>query len=81
MISMRNHDRKVKDINTNDKLLQKVKESEEYRQNQMQIDCIKKVMIENGDIPEILVDWLINSVRDNTKLEYSAIYKEISKKT
>ena len=50
-------------------LLNKVKESEEYKQNQMQIDCIKKVLIEHGDIPEKLIDWLIDSVRANAELE------------
>lgn len=53
-------------------LLNKVKESEEYKQNQMQIDCIKKVLIEHGDIPEKLIDWLIHSVRANAELELIA---------
>lgn len=53
-------------------LLNKVKESEEYKQNQMQIDCIKKVLIEHGDIPEKLIDWLIDSVRANAELELIA---------
>ena len=42
---------------------------EEHMQNQMQIDCIKKTLIERADVPEQLINWLIDSVRENTILE------------
>ncbi|MGN1328006.1 MAG: hypothetical protein ACI4VQ_08090 [Clostridia bacterium] len=67
---------KVKnDNNINSNLLNKVKGSEEYVQNQMQIDCIRNVLIEHGDVPEKLIDWLIDSVKANTELEFKAIHK------
>ena len=43
--------------------------NEEYLQNQKQIDCISKVLVEHADVPKKLVDWLIESVRNNTKIE------------
>lgn len=43
--------------------------SEKYKQNQMQIDCIKKTLIEHADVPEKLINWLIDSVKENTILE------------
>jgi len=49
----------IKDINSN----------EEYKQNQMQINCIKKTLIEHADVPEKLINWLIDSVKENTILE------------
>lgn len=48
--------------------LNKIKNSEEYLQNKMQINCIKKVLIEHGDVPATLLDWLIESVERNTIL-------------
>lgn len=50
------------------KKIEKIKNSEEYKQNQMQIDCIKKVLVEHGDVPEKLIDWLIDSVQRNAEL-------------
>lgn len=50
------------------KKLNKIKNSEQYRQNEMQINCIKKVLIEHSDVPPKLLDWLIESVEQNTML-------------
>lgn len=50
------------------KKLSKVKNSKEYIQNQMQIDSIKKILIEHADVPEKLLDWLIQSVEQNATL-------------
>lgn len=61
--------------NENIKSLNKVRKSPEYQQNQMQIDCIKKVLIEHADVPEVLLNWLIDSVKDNTSLEIKTLYK------
>ncbi len=48
-----------------------------YKQNQMQIDCISRVLIEHADVPKELIDWLIKSVKENTTLECKIIkYKE-----
>ena len=50
------------------KKLNKIKNSEEYKQNEMQINCIKNVLIEHSDVPAKLLDWLIESVEKNTML-------------
>lgn len=39
-----------------------------YIQNKMQINCIKKVLVERVEVPEILIDWLIKSVEENALL-------------
>jgi len=57
-------------------LIKKLKKSEDYKQNQMQIDAIKKVLIEHAAVPETLINWLIDSVKENTILEF----KELNKK-
>lgn len=57
----------------NEKVLNKIHNSEKYRQNQLQIDCIKKVLTERADVPVQLLDWLIASVIENTELESKAI--------
>lgn len=56
------------DNKTYEKSLKKIKNSEEYKQNEMQINCIKNVLINHSDVPEKLLDWLIESVEQNTKL-------------
>lgn len=48
----------------------------EYQQNLMQIETIKKVLINNADVPEKLVVWLIESIKNNTVLEYTATNKK-----
>ena len=50
------------------KKLNEIKNSEEYRKNEMQINCIKNVLIEHSDVPAMLLDWLIESVEQNTML-------------
>jgi len=42
---------------------------EEYLQNQKQIECISNVLVEHADVPKKLIDWLIEAVRNNTKIE------------
>lgn len=66
------------------KSIEKVHSSPEYIQNKMQIDVIKQTLIEQNYVSEKLVDWLIESVEENTALEYEfankKIYKKLSKK-
>lgn len=50
--------------------MSKANETEEYMQNQAQIDCIKKVLIEHVDVPPKLLDWLIQSVERNALISY-----------
>ena len=54
-----------------EKTRENFKENPEYIQNQMEIDSIKKVLINSADVPEKLVDWLIEAVKSNTILEYN----------
>lgn len=42
--------------------------SQEYIKNQAQINCITKVLIENADVPPLLIDWLIDCVQKNTTI-------------
>lgn len=50
--------------------IENIKKKPEYIQNQMQIDTIRKVLIKNVNVPEQLIDWLIESVEENTAMEY-----------
>ena len=43
--------------------------NEVYVQNKKQIECISKVLVEHADVPQKLIDWLIQSVRENTIIE------------
>lgn len=52
--------------------LEKVRKTPEYIQNQKQIDCITKVLVEHADVPQKLIDWLIEAVQENVALEYEA---------
>lgn len=58
----------IDEFNSNN--LKKLRQTQEYKQNQMQIDCITKILIEHADVPPKLIDWLIESVKQNTTLEY-----------
>ena len=68
---------KLKKIHS--KSLKEIQNTPEYKLNLMQIDCIKKVLVNNADVPEKLVSWLIEAVRSNTALEYTVINKKIFK--
>lgn len=59
--------------------IQKAQQTTEYKQNEMEINCIKNVLINNADVPEKLVSWLIDAVEENKALEYEAINKDIMK--
>ena len=62
-------------INTNEnKAINNVLKCDEYLQNSMQIDTIKKVLVEHSDVPEELLDWLIDAVEKNTTLITKAKY-------
>ena len=62
--------------NSNEKYLRDVLNSEEYIQNKMQIDTIKDVLINHSDVPEKLVNWLIDAVEKNNTLILEAKYKQ-----
>ncbi len=46
----------------------KINNYQEYTQNQKQINCITKVLVENANIPPLLIDWLIDCVQKNTTI-------------
>lgn len=50
--------------------LSNIQNLKEFKQNEMQINCIKKVLIEHADVPPKLIDWLIESVQKNVVLQY-----------
>lgn len=52
------------------KSLEKAHKSEEYKQNEMQILSIKKALVEHADVPEALLNMLIEATEKNTQLEY-----------
>jgi len=54
--------------NDNNDKIREIINSDEYIHNKMQIDCIKDVLVNHSDVPEKLVDWLINAVEKNTEL-------------
>lgn len=58
---------------TNSKALKKLMNNREYQQNKMQINCITKVLVEHADVPQKLIDWLIQSVQDNVVIEYKLL--------
>ena len=60
-------------INLSKKSINKLKKNPEYVQNQKQIECITKVLIEHADVPPKLINWLIESVKENATLEYKLI--------
>lgn len=59
---------KIKDNKAYQNRLNKIKNSDQYKQNEMQINCIRNVLIEHSDVPAKLLDWLIESVEQNTIL-------------
>lgn len=63
-----------KEIN-NSKYINEVLNSEEYKNNELQINTIKDVLINHSDIPEQLISWLITAVENNTRLICEAEYK------
>lgn len=50
--------------------LPEIQQNKEYQLNEFRIHCIKKALIEHADVPEQLIDWLIESVEENVALEY-----------
>lgn len=62
-------------INENEIYLKKVLNSEEYLNNKMQIDTIKQTLVQHSDVPEKLIDWLIDAVEKNATLVAEAKFK------
>ena len=61
------------------KSIKKIQTTDEYKQNNSQIYELRKIIIENCLVPEALVDWLIESVAENTALEYESVNIKINK--
>lgn len=60
-----------KDINENYfKSIQKTRQSHEYQENEKQIECITKLLVEHADVPLELIEMLVESVQENVALEY-----------
>ena len=52
---------------TSSKFLDKLKK---YKDNEKQISCIKKVLIEHSDVPIKLLEWLITASSENAIISY-----------
>lgn len=57
-------------IHNSESIFKNLEENSEYVENQKQIDCITKVLIEHSDVPPKLIDWLIEAVEENAALKY-----------
>lgn len=68
---MKNNENVLTNINNLSSNIKNIlNKNKQYKHNEEQIKCIKKVLIEHGDVPEKLLDWLISSVKENTIIEY-----------
>lgn len=68
------HKQKKKSFDYNNvKAIKKIRESDKYQKNQIQIEMISKALVEHADVPQELIDELINSVQENVSMEYKAI--------
>lgn len=68
---MKNNENTLTNINNlSNNTKKSLNQNLQYKHNEEQIKCIKKVLIEHGDVPEKLLDWLISSVKENTIIEY-----------
>ena len=68
---MKNHENVLTNINNLSSNMKNIlNKNVQYQHNEEQIKCIKKVLIEHGDVPEKLLDWLISSVKENTIIIY-----------
>lgn len=57
------------------KSIKKTRQSHEYQENEKQIKCITRILVEHVDVPREIIELLIESVQENVALEY-----ELSKK-
>lgn len=57
------------------KYLKKIRETSEYKKNKLQIDCIKKVLIEHAEVPGEIIDLLIETIEKNISMEYDFFRK------
>lgn len=71
-MSFFNKSKKINKKENNLKAIEKVKQSHEYQLNQKQIEIITKVLVEHADVPQEILDTLIDSVQKNVTLEYNA---------
>ena len=56
-------------LNLSSKQINKLRNIDEYRKNETQINIIKKVLTEHCDVSESVVNSLINAVKENTIIE------------
>lgn len=73
-MSFFNKSRKINKKENNLKAIEKVKKSHEYQLNQKQIEIITRILVEHADVPQEILDTLIDSVRKNASLEYNALH-------
>lgn len=52
--------------------LNNLQKNKEYLQNKMQIDTISNILINKFDVPEKLIDWLVEATAENVAIEYES---------
>ena len=57
------------------KYLDRIKTNSEYQSNQKQIDFIKKMLVEHNDVPQEVLEMLIEYVQENVAIEYELYSK------
>lgn len=71
-MSFFNKSKKINKKENNLKAIEKVRKSHEYQLNQKQIEIIIRILVEHADVPQEILDTLIDSVQKNASLEYNA---------
>ncbi len=52
------------------KSIDKIRQSDEYKENEKQIEYITKILVEHADVPRDIIEMLIEAVQENVALEY-----------
>lgn len=55
------------------KCIKKAQNSQEYIENEKQIECITNILVERADVPYEIVALLIESVQENVAIEYESL--------
>lgn len=69
----------IKDFKNNNidekyyKAIEKVRKTPEYKKNERQIEIIRNTFKKYPDIPQDLIETLIDAVQENVAMEYEAI--------
>ena len=71
--------KKNKLVDTYFNSIEKIQKTDEYNKNRLLIYTLRNILIENCEAPEKLVDSLIETVAENTAMEYENANKKLNK--